>query len=91
MLDESDNRRSRVELDVGVDWHFAAFRAENAVNAVAKTVSLMDVFVALLPRGSAELVRHHPSARRAMNRVLDAYEAAGLPTFDRRSDSIPES
>lgn len=56
-------------------------------NAVALTVSMLDMFVAVLHRGSEELESLQPPARDAMNQVLDAYEAAGLPEFDRAPDT----
>ena len=72
----------RPEVDAGVDWHFTVFRAENAVNAVALTVSL-DQLVKKLERGSEDLQKFKEAARRAMNGVLDEYEAAALPVFPR--------
>lgn len=79
----------RADIDSGVDWHFMVFRADNAVRAVAKTVSMMDVLVARMLRGSEELRRSHPGARKAMTQVLDVYDEAGLPAFGRTSDSEP--
>jgi hypothetical protein len=66
----------RDDVDVGVDWHFVAFRASNSVAAVGKIVELIDFFVAVLDRGSKELVEWKPHARRAMDQILDAYEAS---------------
>ena len=63
------------------------FRADNAVGGVAKTVSMMDALVARMLGGSEELRRGHPGARRAMTQVLDAYDEAGLPAFDRTDES----
>lgn len=79
----------RADVDAGVDWHFAVFRAENAVNAVSGTMNLLDVLVALMPRGTRELRGHHPSARRAMNIVFESYDRAGLPAMQRTRDSTP--
>lgn len=64
----------REDVDAGVDWHFLAFSASNAVRGVAKTVQLLDHLVAVLDRGSEDLVKWKPGARRAMNHVLDEYE-----------------
>lgn len=76
----------RVDVDAGVDWHFMAFRGDNAVAVVAKTVSMMDVLVARLLRGSDELRQNHRGSRRAMTRVLEAYDRASLPAFQRTAD-----
>lgn len=73
----------RPDVAVGLDWHFTVFRAENAVNAVALTVSMFDQLVMTLGRGSRDLQKFKKAARRAMNGVLDEYEAASLPTFQR--------
>jgi hypothetical protein len=66
----------REDVDAFVDWHFVAFRASNAVAGVGKTVELLDFLVAVLDRGSDELVKWKPGARRSMNQILDAYEAS---------------
>jgi hypothetical protein len=81
----------RPDIDVGVDWHFSTFRAENAATAVAMTTSMLDVMVALLLRGNDELQNNHPGSRRAMNLVLDAYEATDLPVFERAEDRIDQA
>jgi len=73
----------RPEIDAGLDWHFIVFRAENAVNAVALTVSMLDQLVKTLERGSEDLQKFKDAARRAMDGVLDEYEAATLPAFPR--------
>ena len=65
----------RDDLGVSVDWHFVAFRASNAVAGVGKTVELLDFLVAVLDRGSDELVEWKPHARRMMDQILDSYEA----------------
>jgi hypothetical protein len=66
----------RQDVDAGVDWHFVAFRASTAVVGVAKTVQLLDHMVRVLDRGSEDLVKWKPHARRAMNHVLDVYESS---------------
>ena len=74
----------RDDVDAGVDWHFIAFRASNAVMGVAKTVQLLDHLVKVLDRGSEDLVKWKPHARRAMNHVLDEYESSDkLVAIDR--------
>ena len=51
---------------------------------VGKTVVLLDFLVAVLDRRSEELVEWKPGARKAMNQILDAYEASDkLFPFDR--------
>lgn len=42
----------RDDVDAGVDWHFIAFSASNAVRGVANTVHLLDHLVKALDRGS---------------------------------------
>ena len=59
------------------------FRAENGVNAVAVATSTLDTLVRLLERGGEELRKYKIAARTAMDEVLDQYESANLPTFDR--------
>ena len=74
----------RPDLDASADWHFTVFRAENALAAVAMTVQMLDRFTPRLERGSTELAEWRPKVRKAINRVLDQYEAAAaLPTIGR--------
>jgi hypothetical protein len=74
----------REDVDAGVDWHFIAFRASNAVMGVAKTVQLLDHLVKVLDRGSEDLVKWKPGARTAMNHVLNEYESSDkLVAIDR--------
>lgn len=83
----------RSDIDAGVDWHFMAFRAENAVAAVGMAVQMLDVLVAILDRGSEELRRMQPGARRSMNQVIAVYDSAGegvLPPFGRAVSEAPE-
>ena len=44
--------------------------------AVGNTVKLLDFLVAVLDRGSEGLVEWKPHTRRAMNEILDAYDAS---------------
>lgn len=81
----------RPDLNVAVDWHFAVFRRENAVNATANTVQLMDSLVAVLDRGSEELAEQKPGARRVMNLILDQYESAKILHSFQRSEPPPET
>ena len=73
----------RSDIDSGVDWHFAVFRGDNGVAAVAKTASMMDALVATLVRGPEELRQSYPAAKRALTAVLVSYDDASLPPFDR--------
>jgi hypothetical protein len=74
----------RPDLNVAVDWHFKAFRGENAVTATAWTVSLLDSLVALLDRGSDELAGTKEGARQKMNAILAVYDALeGFPPIGR--------
>ena len=73
---------TRPELDRGVDWHYAVFRAENAANALAMTIQMLDSMVALLDRGSGELAKMQPMARERIDEILDLYMAKpGLPAI----------
>jgi hypothetical protein len=65
----------RQDLNASMDWHFKAFRRENAVTATLWTVTLIDSLVALLDRGSPELVASKPYARRSMDEILAIYDA----------------
>jgi hypothetical protein len=77
----------RDDVNAGVDWHFMAFRAPNAVGAVVNTVMSMETLVACLLRGGEDLRQNHPGSLRAMERVLEGYEAAGLPAFTKSDGS----
>lgn len=73
----------RSDIGSGVDWHFAVFRGDNGVAAVAKTASMMDALVTALLRGHEELRQNYPTAKRAMTAVLESYDGASLPSFAR--------
>lgn len=77
----------RDDLDVGVDWHHAAFRTENAVAVLASTLEMLDVLVLRMGRGSKELREYAPFARARLDDLLDLYEAEpGLTPFTRVRD-----
>jgi hypothetical protein len=65
----------REDRNLLVDWHFVAFRRENAIRATVQTVSMLDVLVAALDRGSDDLKRMKEYSRRKMDEILDACEA----------------
>jgi hypothetical protein len=81
----------REDIDAGVDWHFSAFRSHNALSGVAMTVSMMEALVECLHRGSAEVAGMHRAARDVLDGVLHAYEAGGLPVFERAQGIQPAS
>lgn len=77
----------REDLDLGVDWHHAAFRAENAVATLGSTLQMIDIMVVRMERGSEELREYGAFARERLNDLLDLFEAEpGLPTFTRALD-----
>lgn len=83
----------REDVDAGLDWHFSAFRAENAAQGVAMTVQMFDVLVAVLGRGSDELKDMQAGAKRAIDRVFDAYGSVPegtLPDLTRAEQRIPD-
>jgi hypothetical protein len=65
----------REDLDRGVDWHYAAFRSENALNSVHTTAQMLDVLVQLFKRGSDELCDWASVARARLDEILDLYDA----------------
>ena len=74
----------RQDLNASMDWHFKAFRRENAVTATQWTVTLIDSLVALLDRGSPELVASKPYVRHRMGDILAIYDAQeGFPSIER--------
>lgn len=74
----------RPDIDAGVDWHFVVFSAANAIAGVAKIVVLIDFLVSKLDLGSEELAKCKPPARKAIDQILDFYEASDrLPRFTR--------
>jgi hypothetical protein len=76
----------REDLGVAVDWHYAAFRSDNAATAVRATIVLVWRLVGALEQGSPELAERSPGARRAMNDVLrhvpDYLLQAGVEYFE---------
>lgn len=74
----------REDVDVGLDWHYVAFQAENAVTSLTMTLQMLDVLVSLFERGSDELREWGPAARERLDAVLDRYDAMdGLPPIAR--------
>jgi hypothetical protein len=78
----------REDIDRGIDWHYAAFRAENAVSILGMTVQTLDVLVGLFERGTEELREWAPFARERLDEILDLYDAQeGLTPFTRVRDA----
>jgi hypothetical protein len=74
----------RPDLNVALDWHFTIFRRDNAVNATAMTVAMLNGLVSFMDRGSKELAEQMQGARLAMDAILDRYEDIDiLPAFQR--------
>lgn len=81
----------REDRNLMVDWHFVAFRRENAVKALIQTVSMLDVLVSALDRGSDELKRMQEHARSKMDEILAACSAIdAFPPTDRASPSATD-
>lgn len=69
----------RPELDSGVDWHFAVFRAENAVVSATGTVSIFDALIHRSVSRSGEIADWRPNAQKAMAKVVEHYRTTSLP------------
>lgn len=65
----------RPDLDRAVDWHYVAFRADNAVNAAGGTIQMLSALVDVFGRGSQELREWQPHAREALDAVIARYDA----------------
>ncbi len=76
----------RPEIDRGVDWHYVAFRADNAITVVGGTLQMLSALVDVFGRGSQELRDWHPHAREALDAVIARYDGEGrLPRLQWRS------
>lgn len=76
---------ARADLRASVDWHFVAFRCENAVNAVGITAQALDYLVSKMDRNT-ELAQGQEIARQRMDDIFTDYHAvAALTKFDRFS------
>ncbi|MDH2415811.1 hypothetical protein [Nocardioides sp. CER19] len=65
----------RVDVDRGVDWHYAAFRAENAVATMARVMAMLDSLITVLDRGSDEVRDWQPHARERLDEAITRYDA----------------
>ncbi|WP_169744264.1 hypothetical protein [Knoellia aerolata] len=82
----------REDLDLGVGWHHAAFRTENAVATLGSTFQMLDVLVVRLERGCQELREYAPFARERLDDLLDLYDAEpGLPPLRRARDEMRDT
>lgn len=82
----------RPDLDRGVDWHYVAFRADNAVTVVAGALQMLSALVDVFGRGSEELREWQPHAREALDAVITRYDAEGrLPRLQWREGRTPRS
>jgi hypothetical protein len=72
-------------VNASLDWYFAWFRRENAVNATVIAVQLLDFLIAQAGRGSEELANYKDQcARQTMDKILDRYESIGIfPNYQR--------
>jgi hypothetical protein len=74
----------RADLNASLDWHFVAFRAENAVTVTAMTMYTIDLLVTGLHRGSEELAGYQEYAGTRIDEIFLLYDAAkSLPIFPR--------
>lgn len=70
----------RDDIDRGVDWHLAAFRAQNAVVTLARVMAIIDSMVTIFDRGSDEVREWQPHARAQLDELIALYDAEeGLP------------
>jgi hypothetical protein len=79
----------RADLDLGVDWHHAAFGTENAIATLGSTLQMLDVLVACMERGSKEVREYALFAKERLDDLLDLYDAEpDLPPLRRVRDEI---
>lgn len=65
----------REDLDRGVDWHYAAFRADNAVATLSRVLAMLDSLVTVFDRGSDEVREWQPHARLRLDETIARYDA----------------
>ncbi|MFD1504287.1 hypothetical protein FE374_04385 [Georgenia yuyongxinii] len=77
----------RPDLNRGVDWHYVAFSADNAVAVVGGTLQMLSALVDVFGRGSEEMRAWQPHAREALDTVITRYDAEDrLPRLQWRKD-----
>ncbi len=74
----------REDAQVNIDWHFSAFRHENAIRALTKTIVVLDELVSALDRRSKNLADCKRISRVRMDAVLAAY--ASVPELPKLAD-----
>ncbi|MFC0221179.1 hypothetical protein [Nocardioides zeicaulis] len=80
----------RPDLDRGVDWHYVAFRTENAIAVVGGTLQMLSALVDVFDRGSQEMRDWQPHAREALDAVIARYDLDHrLPRLQWRGDGGP--
>ncbi|SLH95390.1 Uncharacterised protein [Mycobacteroides abscessus subsp. abscessus] len=84
MASEFGGPAFREDAQVNVDWHFSAFRYENAVSALTKTIVVLDELVSALDRRSKNLADCKRISRERMDAVLAAY--ASIPELPKLAD-----
>ena len=79
----------RGDVDRGVDWHYVAFRAENATTSLNMTLDMLDLLIGRFDRAASQELRDWaPYARERLDGILDLYDAvAGLPPITRKGAS----
>ena len=82
----------RPDLDRGVDWHYAAFPADNAITVVGGTLQMLSALTDVFGRGSTEMHDWQPHARDALDAVIARYDAEErLPRLRWREANPPET
>lgn len=76
----------RPELDAGVDWHFALFRAENAVTVAQSTVAITDALIVRAATRKAEIAHWNQAGGTAIAKVVVHYRSTLLPPVTLRSE-----
>lgn len=80
----------RPDLERGVDWHYVAFRADNAIAVVGGTLQMFSALVDVFGRGSEEMRDWQPQAREALDAVIARYDAeCRLPSLQWRHGEGP--
>jgi hypothetical protein len=67
----------REDIDRGVDWHHAAFRAQNAALTLARVMAMLDSLVTVFDRGSDDVREWQPNAREQLDEMIARYDAEG--------------
>lgn len=80
----------RPDVERGVDWHYAAFRTENAVTVVGGTLQMLGALVDRFDEGSDEMREWQPYARETLDAVTSRYDAdERFPRMQWRNGAAP--